>query len=309
MAEGIVVMEDLELKGGEFGQSLQHIGVDGVARALEGLARLHGAWWASPKLDSQPWLPSSMQTPVDSDQLEIMWEYAQTNMADPAFRKVISQWVLDDPQRFVRAYKALDRFERSQTGPRCVVHGDCHLGNSYRRADGERIWLDWQLVRKGRPWRDLTYFMIGSLTIEERRQSERALHKHYRDALVATGRAGRRRARRDLRELPPLDHLRAAGLDCQHGPLGAERSSDERALLHGGRRSGDPEGAGKLAPYFRTKAGAHERQVRHRHCGRRPQRTGSRLLSRQGGPQSMRGRAQREGRRRGHDARVHAARL
>ena len=60
--QGIVVMEDLELKGGEFGQSLQHIGVDGVARALEGLARLHGAWWASPKLDSQAWLPTSMRT-------------------------------------------------------------------------------------------------------------------------------------------------------------------------------------------------------------------------------------------------------
>jgi aminoglycoside phosphotransferase (APT) family kinase protein len=127
---------------------------------------------------------------VDSDQLEIMWGYAQKNMADPAFQKVISKWVLDDPQRFLRAYKALNRFEQSQTGPRCIVHGDCHLGNSYRRTDGERIWLDWQLVRKGRPWRDLTYFMIGSLTIEERRQSERALHKHYRDALVATGAQG-----------------------------------------------------------------------------------------------------------------------
>jgi hypothetical protein len=188
--QGIVVMEDLELKGGEFGQSLQHIGVDGVARALEGLARLHGAWWASPKLESQGWLPTSMQTPVDSDQLQIMWEYAQANMAKPDFRKVISPWVLDDPQRFVRAYQSLNRFEQSQTGPRCVVHGDCHLGNSYRRPDGERIWLDWQLVRKGRPWRDLTYFMVGSLTIEERRQSERALHKHYRDALVATGAQG-----------------------------------------------------------------------------------------------------------------------
>jgi hypothetical protein len=185
--EGIVVMEDLELRGGQFGQSLQHTGVDGVARALEGLARLHGAWWASPKLDRQPWLPISMRTPVDSDQLEIMWEYAMTNMADPAFRKVISPWVLDDPQRFARAFKALGDFERSQTGPYCIVHGDCHLGNSYRRPDGERIWLDWQLVRKGRPWRDLTYFMIGSLTIEERRTSERALHKHYRDALLATG--------------------------------------------------------------------------------------------------------------------------
>jgi hypothetical protein len=188
--QGIVVMEDLALKGGEFGQSLQHIGVDGVARALEGLARLHGAWWASPNLDRQSWLPRSMHTPVDTDQLEIMWAYAQKNMADPAFRQVIAPWVLEDPQRFVRAYKALNRFEQSQAGPCCLVHGDCHLGNSYRRPDGERIWLDWQLVRKGRPWRDLTYFMIGSLTIEERRQSERALHKHYRDALVATGAEG-----------------------------------------------------------------------------------------------------------------------
>jgi hypothetical protein len=32
-------------------------------------------------------------------------------------------------------------------------------------------------------------YLIGSL-IEERRQSERALHKHYRDALVATGAQG-----------------------------------------------------------------------------------------------------------------------
>ena len=63
--QGLVVMEDLALQDGEFGQSLQHTGVDGVARALEQLARLHGAWWASPKLDEQTWLPTSMQTPVE----------------------------------------------------------------------------------------------------------------------------------------------------------------------------------------------------------------------------------------------------
>src|ERR1700733_4077189 len=33
--QGIVVMEDLALRGGEFGNSLQHIGVDAVASALE----------------------------------------------------------------------------------------------------------------------------------------------------------------------------------------------------------------------------------------------------------------------------------
>jgi hypothetical protein len=47
--------------------------------------------------------------------------------------------------------------------------------------------LDWQLVRKGQPWRDVTYFMLGSLTIDERRASERDLIRHYREALVANG--------------------------------------------------------------------------------------------------------------------------
>src|SRR3546814_20218849 len=56
--------------------------------------------------------------------------------------------------------------------------------------DGERVWLDLQLVRKGRPWRYLTYFPIGALTIEERRASERDLLAHYRAALVATGAEG-----------------------------------------------------------------------------------------------------------------------
>src|SRR3546814_328186 len=71
--------------------------------------------------------------------------------------------------------------------PYCVILGDCHQGNTYILPNGERLWLDWQLSRRGRPWRDLTYFCIGSLTIEERRQSLRDLIAHYRQHLVATG--------------------------------------------------------------------------------------------------------------------------
>jgi hypothetical protein len=44
-------------------------------------------------------------------------------------------------------------------------------------------------VRRGRPWRDLTYFMVGSLTIEERRAHERALIAHFREQLLAQGAA------------------------------------------------------------------------------------------------------------------------
>jgi hypothetical protein len=38
-----------------------------------------------------------------------------------------------------------------------------------------------------RPWRDLTYFTVGSLTIDERRHHHRDLIAHYRDCLIREG--------------------------------------------------------------------------------------------------------------------------
>ena len=185
--QGLVVMEDLVGGGGTFGHSTHHIGIDGVAHGLESLAKLHAGWWGSDKLDQHAWLQTSMDTPIDCGQLEMMWPWAEKNIAKPEYQAFLPDWLLNDPSRFFRAFDSLCRYERNQTGPRCVVHGDSHLGNSYLRTSGERVWLDWQLVRKGYPWRDVTYFMLGSLTIEERRSAQRDLLRHYREALVASG--------------------------------------------------------------------------------------------------------------------------
>ncbi len=195
--QGLIILEDLEKYGGHFGQSTDLNGVAEVAKLLEGLAVLHGSLWGSPVLDEHEWLQTSMDTPIDNDQIRIMWPYIEANLADPEVCKVIPQKLIDDPDRLQRAFDKLAEWELSQTTPRCVNLGDCHQGNTYRKPDGERIWLDWQLVRKGRPWRDLTYLMIGALTIEERRASERQLLSHYREALVATG----------ARDVPDLDSI------------------------------------------------------------------------------------------------------
>jgi hypothetical protein len=185
--QGVVMMEDLVSLGGIFGHSTQHIGIDGVARGLEGLAVLHGNWWGSPELDRHTWLQTSMVAQVDIGQLEFLWRFIELNLDKPAYDRLAPQWMKEDRQRFAQLFNKLIAYEQAQTGPRGVVHGDAHLGNSYLRPDGNRIWIDWQLVRKGRPWRDVTYFMLGSLTIDERRQSERDLLRHYREHLVATG--------------------------------------------------------------------------------------------------------------------------
>jgi hypothetical protein len=185
--QGLVVMEDLVADGGRFGHSTDHLGVDGVARALQTLAGLHGAWWDDPKLREHRWLPTSMRTYIDNEQLRMMWAYVEANLPKPEYRAILPSWMLEDPQRLVRLYDALVMYEQRHAQPSCIVHGDSHVGNSYVRADGERVWLDWQLVRKGQPWRDVTYLMLGGLTIQERRASERSLLSHYRESLLATG--------------------------------------------------------------------------------------------------------------------------
>jgi Ecdysteroid kinase-like family len=184
--QGLVVLQDLLDLGGEFGSTYQHIGVDAVAAGLEDLAGLHATFWASPKL-AAPWLPTSMDTRGDSDQARLMWWLVEENLARDVYRARLPGWMVEDRQRFLRAYDLLNVYARAQCGPPTIVHGDAYLGNTYLKPDGRRIWLDWQMVRKGHPWRDVSYFMLTSLTVDERRERERELLRHYRDVLIGMG--------------------------------------------------------------------------------------------------------------------------
>ncbi|BFM08264.1 oxidoreductase family protein [Halioxenophilus aromaticivorans] len=184
---GVVMLEDLGCANGKFGNSLDHLGVDGVAHGLESLASLHAAMWDNAAL-KQPWLHRSMNTAVDTEQLLRNWNYAKLNMAKPSYNAILPAWMYETPELFLHAFDELAELERTHTGPLCLVHGDSHQGNSFLRDNqgdrlGERVWLDWQLVRKGTPWRDITYFMLGALTVEERRSDGQNLVKHYYDHL------------------------------------------------------------------------------------------------------------------------------
>jgi hypothetical protein len=187
---GIVVMEDLEAAGGRFGNASDHLGVDGVAGGLESLASLHGTFWGNPKLDDDRGFPRSMATPVDTEQVIRLFNYLALNLEDPAYQAVLPAWAYETPEQLNFLLDELSAYEQEWRGPLSLVHGDAHQGNSYVGADGRRIWLDFQLARKGTPWRDVNYFMVGALTIEERRASERDLFRLYRDKLVSTGAEG-----------------------------------------------------------------------------------------------------------------------
>lgn len=187
---GIVVMEDLAVSPGAFGASIDHLGIDGVAAGLESLAVVHGALWDDPRLDAFDWLAPSMGTDNDTEQVIQFWHYISFNLSDPEYEAVVPRWVYGTPEVMNHVLDELSAFEAELPGPKCLVHGDAHQGNSFLRSNGERVWVDWQLVRKGSPWRDVSYFAVGGLTIEERRSSDRDLVEHYRQRLIATGAQG-----------------------------------------------------------------------------------------------------------------------
>ena len=187
---GIVVMEDLGVSPGAFGASDDHLGIDGVAAGLESLARVHRAMWGDPLLDGFDWLAPSMGTENDSEQVIQFWHYIEFNLSDPDYAAVVPSWVFDSPDVMNHVLDELSAFEVGLPGPKCLVHGDAHQGNSFLRSDGARVWVDWQLVRKGSPWRDVSYFIVGALTIDERRTADRDLVEHYRQRLIAAGADG-----------------------------------------------------------------------------------------------------------------------
>jgi hypothetical protein len=187
---GVVMMEDLSISPGQFGASDDHLGVDRVAEGLASLAVIHGALWGSSQLDAFDWLAPSMGTENDSEQVIEYWEYIWFNLGLPEYEAVVPSWVYEHPEKLQHVLDELCAFELALPGPRGLVHGDSHQGNSFLRADGERVWVDWQLVRKGSPWRDVCYFLVSSLTVEERRANDRDLVEDYRQRLLATGAEG-----------------------------------------------------------------------------------------------------------------------
>jgi Ser/Thr protein kinase RdoA (MazF antagonist) len=60
-------------------------------------------------------------------------------------------------------------------GPKTLLHGDAHVGNTYVLPDGEIGFPDWQVVRRGNWSQDAGYFLVSALSEQDRRGHEREL--------------------------------------------------------------------------------------------------------------------------------------
>ena len=179
----VLVLEDLEVRGCTFGEVLAPLDVTAAEAVLDTMATLHASFWRSPRLDrSGPeglsWIRANGADPMISlVTMAVRGMGGRLARRDPALAPSGGRAIL-------RRYRAVA--DELDAGPHTVLHGDPHPGNCYF-VGGRAGLLDWQVVRRGNPLRDVTYFLVLGLDPADRRRHEQDLLGHYREALAEAG--------------------------------------------------------------------------------------------------------------------------
>ncbi|CAJ2508683.1 Uu.00g137090.m01.CDS01 [Anthostomella pinea] len=173
--QGLLVMDDLYQMGYTFGEPAIPWAVDKVVAGVEQLAVLHAATWNTTEY---PWLTPSYEEVMIG--LADQWE----NVVLGADRPPIPD-MIQNKDRTVAAMRK--HFATKNSKFLCVVHGDPHLGNTFLDREGQPGFLDWQTAHIGSAFHDVAYFVIGSLSIDDRQEHEIAILERYLAQLARLG--------------------------------------------------------------------------------------------------------------------------
>lgn len=153
---------------------------DEAQLAIHELARLHAPVFADSQLGATPWL--NQDFPLNQAILEQLL---------PAFFERYGERVTAEHREVcVRFVASLDGWLGDRRPPLGLVHGDYRLDNLLFGAEAAPhrfIAVDWQTVGWGPVMTDASYFLGGSLRVEDRRAHEERLVREYHEALHAHG--------------------------------------------------------------------------------------------------------------------------
>lgn len=172
--QGIVVLDDLIAAGARINDPRTPMTVSQVAAGLTAMA----AWHARADLELEWMPPSPYYRPiVDSLFAPAHWDtYIGQTTTGPVLE------VFADRERIASAYQRL--WAAQDTRPATFVHGDANPTNVYfagPRAEGagSTRFLDWQFACRSDAYQDVACFLVGSLSVEDRRANEQALLREY----------------------------------------------------------------------------------------------------------------------------------
>lgn len=175
---GVVISGDVAVQGATFLDALSPYTADQVAQSLEQYAILHGRTWGAP-LD-HAWLGPRLEATMQARGLSEI----RGNFDGPVGAGVPES--VRDPEHLWASVGRLAELLPA-AGPRCLLHGDAHVGNLYLDASGRPCLVDWQLVQGGPWYLDVGYHLGCTMSPDERRRTESDLLAHYLDRLRSEG--------------------------------------------------------------------------------------------------------------------------
>ena len=155
--------------------------LDDALISLATLAKFHAHHWMSEKsiaVSDRIWavnrLPKVIQASYARNREEFVSRFGDL-VGDEKMK------VIDDAQGRLE-----DLLAPLARDPWTLLHGDYRLDNIMFRPNGEIVVIDYQLLCKGRPGWDVTYFITTALSADHKSEEETML-KHYHETLLLEG--------------------------------------------------------------------------------------------------------------------------
>lgn len=150
-----------------------------------GLVGLHEPSWHNPSIVGLEWL-------IDDHRVRNEWIMKIYRQGLPHFIDRCGSALSKDELNLVEriAEAALFPSEAPAMEPHCLVHSDYRLDNMLiddRRSPPAIYIVDWQTLIVGNPMRDVSYFLGGCLTSEQRTPIEKQLVRDYHNKLLEAG--------------------------------------------------------------------------------------------------------------------------
>jgi hypothetical protein len=184
--QSIVVIEDMDAAKVAWLDPLVPLDFDAIADRLRVMARYHSQSWESPHFEEGGiwawvsarfggWAMDYAERYLRPD----VWAHYVKSPRGAAISSVFhdGDWMRGAFRRFAQIEDA---------GPCCLIHGDTHLGNLYRTANGEPGFLDAQVSRTHWSF-EVAYHIVCACDLADRLRWEMALLQVYRDAMIANG--------------------------------------------------------------------------------------------------------------------------
>ena len=182
----IVLIEDISDRVAKWGNPVElYVGREQAESMVDVLAQIHGAMWASPRLDELPWLRTSkaFQKHLNAT---VGFEQATLLGIDRARERQ-----LGPDEFFARKDDVLPALARSLemnvADTHTLLHFDTHLNNWYLTNDGHMGIMDWGCVSRGNWAADYAYMIMAALTVDDRRSWEHDLLERYLERVRENG--------------------------------------------------------------------------------------------------------------------------